>query len=260
MNKKLAFLIGILAIFAMKTMAQDYKYGIYLGINGCTMNLSNTMYYDDSEVLTQTVVQGADTTYHASYATIDDAKLEAMTPSFTLGGYYEMPVSENIGFQVHLIYATNGYTIKGTVVVPNVTDEFSAEYDYKGEMKMTNLSASLLLKYNAAPNLSIQAGLTPSLCVRAQKNVERGAMHKTLNYKGGDEYQPFNVCGTIGITYYFLDAIMFSLHANVGLIDVLKAKEPYLEDESDRYGTVKYRFNDAQSRTTSVALTVGYRF
>lgn len=260
MNKKSALLICILALFAVKMTAQDYKYGVYLGINGCTMNLGDGLYYDDSETMTKTVVQGADTTYHVSYATIDNASVSGMTPTFTIGGFYEMPLSDNIGFQMHLIYANYGYEIKGTVIVPNVTDEFSAEYDYKGEMKMANLCASLLLKFNATPEISIQAGITPSLCIRAQKNVERGAMHKTLNYKSGDEYKPFNVCGTIGITYYFIDCIMFSLHANIGLIDVLKVKNPYLEDESDRYGTVKYNYSSAKSTTTSVGLTVGYRF
>lgn len=260
MNKKLALLIFILALFAVKMTAQDYKYGIYLGVNGCTMTLSDGLYYDDSEVLTQTIVQGADTTYHVSYATIEKASVSGMKPTFTIGGYYEKPISNNIGVQFHFIYANYGYNVKGTVIVPNVTDEFSAEYDYSGEMKMTNLCASIMLKFNASPELSIQAGITPSLCIRAQKNVERGAMHKTLNYKSGDEYKPFNICGTVGITYYFIDCIMFSLHANIGLVDVLKVKDPYLEDEHDRYGTVKYNYSSAKSTTTSVGLTVGYRF
>lgn len=267
MNKKLAFLICILALIAVKIRAQDYTYGIYLGINGCTMILGNTLYYDDSEVITTTRLQwneahqDYDTIYNVNYATIDNASVSGMPPlTFTIGGFYEKPIRDNIGVQLHLIYANYGYSVKGTVIVPNIADEFSAEYDYTGEMKMTNLSASLLLKFNATPEISIQAGITPSLCIRAQKNVKRGPMHKTLNYKSGDEYKPFNICGTVGITYYFIDCIMFSLHANIGLVDVLKVKNPYLEDERDRYGTVKYRYSSAKSTTTSVGLTVGYRF
>ena len=56
MNRKLALLIGILAFFAAKTMAQDYKYGIYLGINGSNMSINSNLYYDDSEVFTKTIV------------------------------------------------------------------------------------------------------------------------------------------------------------------------------------------------------------
>ena len=261
MNRKLALLIGILAFFTMKTMAQDYKYGIYLGINGSNMSINSNLYYDDSEVFTKTIVNGTDTTYQVRYLPIDDAKLEAMTPSFTIGGYYELPVTENVGVQFHLLYNRYGYAIKGKVDQPDITDEFSVEYDYSGEMKMTNLSAALLLKL-AIPveGLSIQAGVTPSLCVRAQKNVERGPLHKTINYNSGDEYKALNICGTVGITYYFLENIMFSLTANIGLTDVLKTKEPYLEDITDRYGTVKYRYTDTKSTTNSVALTAGYRF
>lgn len=262
MNRKLALLIGILAFFAVKTMAQDYKYGIYLGINGSNMSINSNLYYDDSEVFTKTIVDNTgDTTYQVRYLPIDDAKLDAMTPSFTIGGYYEMPLTKDLGVQFHLLYNKYGYTIKGKVDQPDITDEFSVEYDYTGEMKMTNLSAALLLKIALpAEGLSIQAGVTPSLCVRAQKNVERGPLHKTLNYKSSDEYKPLNICGTIGITYYYLDCIMFSLTANIGLTDVLRTKEPYLDDIHDRYGTVKYRYTDTKSSTNSVSLTAGYRF
>lgn len=261
MNKKLAFLICILAFFAIKMTAQDNKYGIYLGINGSNMNITSDMYYYDSEVFTNTVVNGNDTTYHVRYLPVDNAEVSAMTPSFTIGGYYEMPVSDKIGLQLHLVYNKYGYTIKGIVDQPNLDDEFSVEYTYKGELKMTNLCAAILLKFEIpSQSLSIQAGVTPSLCIRTQKNTELEAKHKTLNYKSGDEYKPFNVCGTVGITYYFLDNIMFSLTANIGLLDVLKVKEPYLADPKDKYGEVLYRYNDTKSTTNSVALTAGYRF
>lgn len=260
MNRKLALLIGILALFAMKMTAQDYKYGIYLGFNGGPMTISSDLYYDDSEVFTKTIAHGADTTYQVRYLPVDQAKVTTVS-GFTIGGYYEKPIAENLGLQFHLVYANYGYTLDGWVDQPDITDEFSVEYTYKGELKLTNICAGVLLKYEIpARSLSVQAGLTPSLIIRAQKQAERGALHKTINYNAKDEYSPLNVCATIGATYYVMDNIMFSLTANIGLLDVLKVKEPYLEDEHDREGRVKYRYSDTKSTTNSVSLTAGYRF
>ena len=261
MNRKLALLIGILAVFAIKMTAQDYKYGLYIGFNGSLMNkISTNMYYDDSEVFTKTIVNGPDTTYQVRYLPVDDAKVSSIA-GITFGGYYEKNLAENIGIQFHLVYANYGYTLDGKVDQPNVTDEFSVEYAYKGELKMTNICAGIILKLDLPKeSLSLHFGVTPSLCVRAQKNVERGALHKTINYNANDEYKPFNLCGTVGITYYFLENIMFSLNANIGLFDVLRVKEPYLEDPSDSEGRVLYRFADTKSPTNSVAITAGYRF
>lgn len=262
MNRKLALLIGILTFFAVKMTAQEYKYGLYIGFNGSLMNkISTNMYYDDSEVFTKTIVNGADTTYQVRYLPVDNVDHPEGIAGITFGGYYEKELAENIGIQFHLVYANYGYTLKGKVDQPNVTDEFSVEYAYKGELKMTNICAGIILKLDLPKeSLSLHFGVTPSLCVRAQKNVERGALHKTINYKANDEYKPFNLCGTVGITYYFLENIMFSLNANIGLFDVLRVKEPYLEDPSDSEGRVLYRFADTKSPTNSVAITAGYRF
>lgn len=264
MNKKLAFLIGILAIFAIKMTAQDYKYGIYLGVNGSNMNITSDLYYYDSEPFVE--IHGTDTTVR--YLPVDNASLSP-NYSFTMGGLYEVPVSDKLGLQLHLIYNRYGYTIKGVVDHPNIDPshpEFSREDDYQGKLKISNLCASILLKYDLpSQNLSIQAGVTPSLIVRMQKDVEFKLQDqdqiiekKTINYKK-DEYNPLNICGTIGASYYLLDNIMISLTANFGLTNVLKIKEPYYQ-EVEGAKRVQYKYTDTKSTTNSVALTVGYRF
>ena len=53
---------------------------------------------------------------------------------------------------------------------------------------------------------------------------------------------------------------MLSLNVNIGLTDVLKVKEPYLNDAHDSEGTIHYRYTDTKSSTNSVSLTAGYRF
>ena len=260
MNKKLAFLIGILAFFAMKMTAQEYKYGIYLGVSGSNMNITSDMYYDDSQVVTSTLIDDDETIYTVRYMPVDNASVSYISPLFTIGAYYELPVNEIIGLQVHLLFSRYGYTLKGTVDQPQINTPFSIEYDYKGELKMANLCIPILLKYNLAnSNLSFQAGVTPSFCIRMQKEAECGTLHKTLNYKS-DEFNPLNICGTIGATYYFLNNFMASLNFNIGLTDVLKVKEPYFEDPHDIDGAVKYRYTDTKSSTNFVSLTAGYRF
>ena len=50
MNKKLALLICLLAIFGLKISAQEnISYGIFLGGSINTMNIDKSFYYDDSE-------------------------------------------------------------------------------------------------------------------------------------------------------------------------------------------------------------------
>ena len=260
MNKKLAFLIGILALCAIKMTAQEYKYGVYLGFNAANSSISSDLYYDDSEVITRMVISGADTVYQVRYIPVDNASVSYVSPLFTIGAYYEMPVSDKIGLQVHLLFSRYGYTLKGTVDQPQINTPFSIEYDYKGELKMANICVPILLKFNIANrNLSVQAGVTPSYCIKMQKDTECGALHKTLNYKH-DEFKPLNICGTIGASYYFLECFMLSLNVNIGLTDVLKVKEPYLNDAHDSEGTIHYRYTDTKSSTNSVSLTAGYRF
>lgn len=260
MNKKLALLIGILAFFAMNVTAQDYKYGVYVGIGFNNMKISNDMYYDDSQPFTTMTISGIDTTYSVKYTPIDEVKVDPST-SFSFGGFYEMPVSEKLGLQLHLLYNQYGYTMTGKVDQPVTGTEFSEEYDYKGTLKISNLSASVLLKYYIPTySLSIEAGVTPSYCIRMTKDVERGVLHKSLNYKK-DEYNPLNVCGTIGATYYFLDNFMLSLKANLGLLNVLKVKNPYYPlDEQGHEQDIQYTYSDTKSTTNSVYITVGYRF
>lgn len=259
MNKKLALLIGFIALFAMKMSAQDnYKYGLYLGLGFNTITINSDMHYDDSEVITQMDVVGVDTSYSVHYMPVMNAKVET-TPSFTIGGFYEIPVGNIVGLQMHLLYNRYGYMMTGIVDVPNITDEFSVEYSYKAIMKMSNISASLLLKFDVMEkNLSFDLGVTPSFCIKMSKDVERGPMHKTVTYNSKNDYNAFNVCGTVGVTYYWLDVFFLSVKANIGLIDVLKVKEPYISP--DDASTVLYNYSDTKSRTNSIYATVGYRW
>lgn len=253
MNKKLALLIVILAIFATTMQAQrDYRYGLFLGVGANTTTVNSDMYYDDSGVITDTV------TLTARYLPIADASVTPI-PSFTIGAYYEIPINEIVGLQLRLLYNKYGYALSGKIEYPNLNDNAWTEYKYSGTLKMSNISAAVLLKFNVfAKNLSVEAGVTPSFCVKMSKDVERGPLHKTLAYKNNEDYKAFNLCGTIGVTWYWLDSFFCALHVNVGLLDVLKAKEPYIGN--DEHNSILYRYSDTKSKTNSVYFTIGYRW
>lgn len=258
MKRKLALIIGVLMVLTLKMSAQnDYRYGLYLGLGANTINASNEIYYDDSEVITNSFIHGSDTSYLASYLPVDNASIKPIA-SFTIGAFYEMPINDIVSFQINLLYNMYGYELSGNVSQKNIADDDYTELKYVGTMKMSNISSALLLKFNVIEkNLSVHAGVTPSYCIRMTKDVERGVLHKTLNYKS-DEFNPFNICGTFGITWYFFNCFSCSLNLNLGLLDVLKIKEPYMVDDDTQ--DLHYRYTDTKSKTNSVYFTVGYRW
>lgn len=261
MNKKLTLLIGIMAFFALKMSAQnEYQFGLYLGMGANTVTINSDMYYDDYTPEITPVINHSDTTsYNAFYLPIEKASVTPI-PSFTIGGYYEVPINDIVGIQMHLLYNKYGYRISGNVNQKDIADNDTVQYNYTGTLKMSNISGSVLLKFNIiSEGLSFHAGVTPSLCVRMNKDIERGALHKTLTYDSKDEYSAFNVCGTLGVTWYWFECFFCTLNVNIGLIDVLKVKEPYISSDGQNDVT-KYRYSDTKSKTNSAYLTVGYRW
>jgi len=258
MRRKVALIIAVLTVLTLKLSAQnDYRYGLYLGLGANTINATNSIYYDDSEVITSSVIHGYDTSYMTSYLPVGNASIKPI-PTFTIGGFYEMPINDIVSFQINLLYNRYGYELSGNVSQKNISDNNYEELKYVGTLKMSNISSAILLKFNVVENnLSVQAGVTPSYCIRMTKDVERGVLHKTLNYNS-DEFSPFNICGTFGISWYFFDCFSCSLNLNLGLLDVLKIKEPYLVEGDTQ--NVHYRYSDTKSKTNSVYFTVGYRW
>ena len=243
----------------MKLSAQnEYPFGLYLGVGANTVTINSDMYYDDYNAEIAPVVNHSDTiSYNAFYLPIEKASVTPI-PSFTIGGYYEIPLNDVVGIQMHLLYNKYGYRVSGNVNQKDLADNDTVRYDYTGTLKMSNISGSVLLKFNI-PNvdLSFHAGVTPSLCVRMNKDIERGPIHKTLTYDSKNEYSAFNVCGTIGVTWYWFECFFCTLNVNIGLINVLKVKEPYVSSDGTE---VNYRYSGTKSKTNSAYLTVGYRW
>lgn len=258
MKRKLALIIGVLTVFTLKMSAQnEYRYGLYLGLGANTINASSEINYDDSEVITNSFVHGSDTSFMTSYLPVNNASIKPI-PTFTIGAFYEMPINDIVSFQINLLYNRYGYELSGNVSQKDIADDDYTELKYVGTLKMSNISSALLLKFNVIEdNLSVQAGVMPSYCIRMTKDVERGVLHKTLNYNS-DEFSPFNICGTLGVSWYFFECFSCTLSMNLGLLDVLKVKEPYLVEGDTQ--NVHYRYTDTKSKTNSVYFTVGYRW
>ena len=255
MNKKLTLLVCLLSLFGLKMMAQgDTHYGIYIGLSGNNAKLSNSFYYDDSEA--ETRINNGDTTVR--YLPVDGASVKP-NASFVIGGFYEFEINKVVGLQFHALYNQYGYSLEGTVDQQNIGDNDFVTYDYKANMKMSNISAAILLKFNVvAEDLSVEVGVQPSYCFKMVKETERGISHKSVVYDSKNDYKALNVCGSVGLTWYYYDCFFLSARLNVGLIDVLKVREPYF-DSSDP-NTIKYKYSDGESKTNSLLVTVGYRF
>ena len=254
MNKKLAFLVCLLAIFGLKLSAQEETHwGIFFGGSVNMMNIDKSFYYDDSEVDTRKLI-GIDTTYIVSYMPVNGASVKP-NGGFVIGGFFEYKASEMVGLHFELLYNQYGYKLTGTVDKYNIGDENFVTYDYSSNLKMSNFSAALLVKIHALDFLSVDLGVQPSYCFRMIKESKRGIENRSTNYDSKNDYNPLNFSATGGLTGYWGD-VFISARYTLGFTDVLKVKHPYhLNDNNE----IKYNYSDAKSTTSSVQLTVGYR-
>lgn len=259
MNKKLTFLVCLLAILGLKLSAQnDIHFGVFTGGSVNWMNIDKSLYYDDDKPITiyDLVGDKIDSVY---YLNINDAKV---TPNggFILGGLFEYKINDMLGLQFELFYNQYGYNIKGSVDVQNHGDDSYETYDYHAKMKISNFSAALLMKIYACDYLSIDLGAQPSYCFRATKEGKRGIEQFNIAYKD-NEYNTLNFNATGGLTGYYRNFFL-SARYSIGFVDVLKAKSPYyvenLANEDDN--NIKFNYDDAKSTTNSVQITLGYRF
>ena len=258
MNKKLTFLICLLAIFGLKISAQEESHwGLFLGGSVNKMNIDKGFYYDDSRRPTPTPIinpSSHDTTgYDAAFPIVSNASVKP-NGGFIIGGFYEYKASDLIGLQFELLYNQYGYKLKGSVDQTDYHGEITT-YDYKANMRISNFSAAVIVKIQPIKYLSVDLGVQPSYCFRMIKDGELGILHESTVYDSDKEYNPLNLSALGGITYYW-NKIFFSARYSLGFMDVLKVKTPhYLKDEKE----VKYNYKDAKSTTSAVQLTVGYR-
>lgn len=259
MNKKLTFLICFLAIFGLRLTAQeDMHYGVFVGGSINMMNIDKGFYYDDSRLPTPIPIINPishDTTgYNVAYPIVEGASVKP-NGGFIIGGFFEYKASKLLSLQFEVLYNQYGYTLKGKVNQKDISDDDVITYNYKGSLKMSNISAAVLLKIQPIKYLSVDLGVQPSYCFRVIKDGELGILRESTVYKSDKEYNPLNLSAIGGLTCYWGD-VFFSARYSLGFMDVMKTKEPYyLKEEKE----IKYLYKEAKSTTSAVQLTIGYR-
>lgn len=265
--KKKAFLLGLLLVVICSANAQEKRnYGFYLGCGINWMSLDESFFYDDSEVDVKNEVihqHNPDTvivnTISAQYLDVKDAKMSA-APSFMIGGFFEYQATNFFGLQFELMYNQYGYRLKG-YVEREESDGDITKYDYKSTTKLNNISAAVLLKFHLLKDhLNIDFGVQPSLCLRNVKDAQRAINFKEIYYTPDTDFKPFNVSLVGGVTGCIGKHILIGARYSYGLLDILFAKEAYLYKDTDGTKTIKYSYSSAKSKTSSIQITVGYKF
>lgn len=259
MNKKIAFLLCVIGLLGLKLSAQDNNhFGVFAGGSINMMKIDQSLYYDDSKLSTSMIINPSthDTTYITAFLPIDNASVKP-NGGFMLGGFYEYKADENFALQFELLYNQHGYSIKGTVDKKNMSDDNYITNDYSASMKLSNFSATLLLKIYATDYISIDLGAQPSYCFRAIKSGKCGIEQFSTVYKD-KEYNSLNFSAIGGVTGYWKNFFLTARYS-FGFINVLNAKKPVILNDNPNEILYTYT-NNLKSKTSSVQLTIGYKF
>lgn len=263
--KKIALFLGLLLLMVGNIQAQKkFNYGFYLGCGINWMKIDNSLYYDDSEVhvdvekivLPDTIIVNV---LGARYLDVDNAKVNP-TAGFMAGGFFELLVKETFGIQFDLMYNQYGYNLSGTVEKENSDESGSVVYGYNATTRFKNISLAVLAKIHVLnDHLSIDLGVQPSYCARAEKETHKSISLKSHSYSSGEDYKPFNLSLVGGVTGCIGSHLLVGARYNFGLLDLLYKKSAhYIEDTKE----IKYSYSGSpvESKTSSVQITVGYRF
>jgi len=253
MNKKLALLICLLAVFGLRIQAQmdHFAVGFYIGGNVHNMGIGQEFYYDDDNPIP--IKDESLNVVDYTYLKINDASVSA---SFgpNIGGFFEFRLNDYFGVQFDLMFNRTGYYISGNVDQANITD--TTNLKYKATVKAANLNIGATAKLHLFDDhMSVDLGIVPNYCFKLSKDIERGIQKSSISYKN-EEYNAFG-CGVLfGISGYIGEVFYIGLHYNLGFTNVLKTKTPYLDEASQQ---VAYKYENAPSKSSSLQLTVGMR-
>lgn len=273
--KKISILLGLMLLTICNVIAQEnskLNYGFYLGSGINWMKIDKSLHYDDSEVeMTNEITHVVDPEHHidtiivhplsATYLEVYDAKVKPYG-SFMIGGFVEFQTSEMFGIQMDLMYNQYGYKLTGYIEKDNLSSPGTTIYNYKATTKLSNLSLAILAKIHVLnQHLSIDFGVQPSFCLRDVKEANRSISQKRIQYVSGTEYKPFNLSIVGGVTGCIGDHLLIGARYNYGLMDVLLAKSVSLVgSEADGSQVLSYSYSKAESKTSSVQITIGYKF
>lgn len=253
MNKRLALLVCFLTVLGIRIQAQEqYAFGFYLGANAYGMNITNSLYYDDSEPFT-IYDNETNVVKEVKYLEIKDASVSANIGA-VVGGFFEYRFNDYLGVQFDMMFNQTGYYIKGNVDQISITD--TTNYNYKGTLKASNLNIGVTAKVHLInDHLTLDAGILPSICYKLTKESQRGIDKSTVTYENS-EYNAFGCSALFGFTVFFYDVMYAGLHYNLGFTNLLKTKTPYYNSETD---AISYNYANTKSTSSSLQLTIGVR-
>ena len=196
-----------------------------------------------------------------AYLPIENARKKANT-NIVIGGYYEYRLNDLLGLRFDLLYNGGGYSLKGDITKREIIDTTQYfVYNYSASTKASNISASVMASLHVLNDkMTVELGVQPSYCIQIIKEAEwtlnKSRINKSTIYEKTKEYNPFNFAIVGGLTGYITEHIFVSARYSLGMMDIFNAKKPYLSNE----GKIKYLYDDVDSKTNSLLITLGYRF
>lgn len=206
------FTIGLVAMATTLGFSQEIKYGIKGGLNISTFRIKQNIVDND----------------------LVDGFVERSPSSrlgFQIGGLIEMPISEKLSYQFELLYVQGG--TKGKYFNTNKR----AWYDYnKGnividtyvegvnefEIKLHQIQAPFLLKYEVVPNLKLNGGVyLASIIGGAEKDQGEWEAYEE---DFADIYKTLDFGLIAGIEYNFPNKLFLDARYNLGLNNISNEK------------------------------------
>ncbi|MDN3706486.1 porin family protein [Myroides ceti] len=191
--KKILLSVGAILAVSLAANAQDVQFGVKGGVNFANL-------------------PGSD---------VDNAKMKT---GFHVGGFVEIPLSDQFSLQPEVLYSTQGQ--KGKIL----GQDYTLSLDY--------VNVPILAKYYAVENLGIVLG--PQIGFLAKSEAETGDV--SLDAKDG--FKSVDIGIAVGAEYQLENGILFGARYNFGLTKV-----------AEEVGNVK-----PDGKNGVIQVSVGYRF
>lgn len=206
------FTIGLVAMATTLGFSQEIKYGIKGGLNISTFRIKQNIVDND----------------------LVDGFVERSPSSrlgFQIGGLIEMPISEKLSYQFELLYVQGGTKAKYFNTnkrawydynTGNMMIETYAEGVNEFEIKLHQIQAPFLLKYEVVPNLKLNGGVyLASIIGGAEKDQGEWEAYEE---DFADTYKTLDFGLIAGVEYNFPNKLFLDARYNLGLNNISNEK------------------------------------
>ena len=222
MKFKLLIITSITLLMCKLASAQDIEWGVKAGINMSTL---------------KTDIDG-----------------EKYLFGYHVGGLADIKITEKFSIQPELFYSLEGAKIKDSFSFEDEGTTF--DIDYKEDAKLAYLQLPIMLKYELAKNLSLEAGpqIGYLLSAKSDYDVTMTFDDETFSDSGTesikDQVKSFAYGLNLGLGYEFSNKMFVQGRYHLGLSDINKSDSSN-DDESIDRGSIK---------NSGFKLSLGYKF